>query len=330
MSESSSAPAIQAPPSARTPGPASGRGGLVPELLRHAPILAVLAWWIYDLQVHWRGQVEYQYGWIVVMLVGYLVWERWPALPAPAPLRRRWLPWLLAALGTPLVLVAELYKHGVANTPAASFILSLGCTLFILAMLLVLHGPPATRRLLFPLLFMFVAVPLPKILWNPVVFSLQSLITFLNVETLNLLGIPAVQSAHVIQLPNGVVGVDEACSGVRSLQSSIMAALFIGDLTLRRASAKTAFVIAGIGLAVVGNFFRSLYLSLTAHHRGVDAVNTVHDTAGWSILIFTAGGLILLAMAMTRMERLAEQYAKEAAARTPPPDPTAAGAKSNA
>lgn len=301
----------EAPPA--TAPAAVPRPGLTAELLRHAPILAVLAWWIFDLQVHWRGQVEYQYGWIVVMLVGYLVWERWPALPAPTPLRRRWLPWLLAALGTPLVLVAELYKHGVANTPSASFALSLGSTLFILAMLLVLHGPPATRRLLFPLLFMFVAVPLPKILWNPVVFSLQSLITFLNVEALNLLGIPAVQSAHVIQLPNGVVGVDEACSGVRSLQSSIMAALFIGDLTLRRTSAKVVFLAAGIGLAVVGNFFRSLYLSLTAYQKGVDAVNTVHDTAGWSILIFTAGGLVLLAMAMTRMERLAAEFASQQA-----------------
>lgn len=319
-----------APPAAVTVA-AGPRAGLVPELLRHAPILAVLAWWIYDLQVHWRGQVEYQYGWIVVMLVAYLVWERWPALPAPEPLRRRWLPWLLAALGTPLVLVAELYKHGVANTPSASFALSLGCTLFILAMLLVLHGPPATRRLLFPLLFMFVAVPLPKIIWNPVVFSLQSLITFLNVEALNLLGIPAVQSAHVIQLPNGVVGVDEACSGVRSLQSSVMAALFIGDLTLRRTSAKVVFLVAGIGLAVVGNFFRSLFLSLTAYQKGVDAVSTVHDTAGWSILIFTAGGLVLLAMAMTRLERLAAELPGGEAEKGRMPNPSSRlGSGSNA
>lgn len=302
---------------ATSPAPPADAPGVRPapaaELLRHAPILAVAAWWIYDLQVHWRGQVEYQYGWIVAMLVGYLVWDRWPTLPGPTPLRRRWLPWALAAAGAPFVLVAELYKHGVANTPAASFALSLGCTAFILAMLLVLHGPAATRRLLFPLLFMFVAVPIPKILWNPVVFSLQSLVTFLNVEALNMLGIAAVQSANVIQLPRGVVGVDEACSGVRSLQSSIMAALFIGDLTLRRRSAKVFFLASGIALAIVGNFFRSLYLSLTAHHRGVEAVDVVHDTAGWSILIFTAGGLILTAMVVTRMERLAAQMAEASA-----------------
>jgi exosortase len=305
-------PAVPEPTDRPAPAAAPPRPPPAAELWRHAPILAVAAWWIYDLQVHWRGQVEYQYGWIVVMLVGYLVWDRWPTLPAAAPLRRRWLPGALAAAGAPLVLVAELYKHGVANTPAASFLLSLGCTAFILAMLLVLHGPRAARHLLFPLLFMFVAVPIPKLVWNPVVFGLQSLITFLNVEALNMLGIAAVQSVNVIQLPNGVVGVDEACSGVRSLQSSIMAALFIGDLTLRRRSAKLFFLASGVALAVVGNFFRSLYLSLTAHHRGVDAVDVVHDTAGWSILIFTAGGLILMAMVVTRMERLAAQMAAEA------------------
>ncbi len=64
--------------------------------------------------------------------------------------------------------------------------------------------------------------------------------------------------------------------------------------------------LAGIGLAIVGNFLRSLYLSYTAHKHGLAALHGAHDSAGWSILIFTACGLIAAAWLMVRLEKLVE------------------------
>lgn len=273
----------------------------------HLPWLSVMVWWVWDLHVHWQTQVEFQHGWLVVPLAGYLAWERLIGCPRSQPGTSVRGPLVLAILGAPLVLVAELYKNAVASTASSSFALSLGCCAFITAILWTQHGWPVARRFLFPLLFLFVAVPIPKILWNPVVLGLQGFITTLNVETLNLLGIPAQRSGNLIHLPRGTVGVDEACSGIRSLQSSIMAALFIADLTLKRGGAKVFFFVVGIALAVVGNFGRSLFLSLTAASKGIQAVEGVHDTAGWSVLIFTAGGIALLAWWVARAEkRLAE------------------------
>jgi exosortase/archaeosortase family protein len=82
-----------------------------------------------------------------------------------------------------------------------------------------------------------------------------------------------------------------------------MAALFIGDLTLRRVGWKFFFLAVGVLLAVMGNFGRSLYLSLTAHRGGPDALKAVHDSAGWSVLLFTAAGMACLAWAITGMEK---------------------------
>lgn len=274
----------------------------------HLPWLSVVAWWVWDLHVHWQAQVEFQHGWLVVPLAAYLAWERLPGCPPshPAPSLRG--PLLLGLVSAPLVLFAELYKNAVASVASSSFALSLGCCGFVTAILWLQHGWPVARRFLFPLFFVFVAVPIPKTLWNPVVLGLQGFITTLNVETLNVLGIPAQRAGNLIHLPRGTVGVDEACSGIRSLQSSIMAALFIADLTLHRTGAKVFFFVAGIVLAVVGNFGRSLFLSLTAARSGIQAVDGVHDTAGWSVLIFTAGGIALLAWWVARTEkRLAEE-----------------------
>ena len=271
------------------------------------PLTLIIGWWIYDLQFQWRALVEYQFGWLVLLLTGYLLWERWPAIPTDEQPASLWLCSALVLLGTPFVLVAELYKQAIANTPAASFSLSIGCTFYVLANVLYLRGWRTLRHFLFPLGFLFLAVPLPGILWSPVVLALKGMITSLDVETLNLLGVPAVQQANVIRLPNCVVGIDEACSGVRSLQSSIMAGLFIGNLTFKRFGSQLAFLLAGIVLALTGNFLRSLFLSLTAHRDGIQALERMHDAAGWSIFLFTAAGLGIVAWLVSRFEKGSER-----------------------
>jgi exosortase len=258
---------------------------------------------MYDLHFQWRALVEYRYGWLVVVLVAYLVWERWRNIPPDDQPGSLWFCCLLVLAGTPFVLAAELYKQGIANPPAASFALSIGCVLYLAANILYIRGWKTLHFFLFPLLFVFLAVPLPNIIWNPVILSLQRLIVNLNVEMLNLVGIPATQHVNVIQLPHCVVGVDEACSGIRSLQSSIMASLFIGYLTLTRTGTRLAFFVAGILVALTGNFLRSFYLSMTAHERGIEALHGAHDTAGWSILIFTVVSLIAIAWLVGKFEK---------------------------
>lgn len=271
------------------------------------PGALVVGWWIWELSFHWASLVEYRFGWIVVALAGFLAWERWPTKPVMRPGGHVVVVGILGLCGFLMVLGAELYRIGLSRTPTQAMLLSLGCASFVIAHMLSLLGWQGTRHFLFPVLFFFVAVPIPKFFWNPVVFGLQHFVASLNVEALNLMGIPAVQQNHVIQLPNTTVGVDEACSGVRSLQSSIMAALFIGDLTLRRVGWKFFFLAVGVLLAVMGNFGRSLYLSLTAHRGGPDALKAVHDSAGWSVLLFTAVGMACLAWAITTMEKRIQQ-----------------------
>jgi exosortase len=245
---------------------------------------------------------DYHFGWIAVVLAGYLVWERWPTLRAADRPGSVWLCAALVLVGAPFVLVAELYQQAIAITPAAAFALSIGCSLFLSANILYLRGGATLRRLRLPWLFLATAIPLPGMLWNPVVLGLQRLITRLNVETLNLVGIPAGQEANVIRLPNCLVGIDEACSGMRSLQSCVMAALFIGAVGLKRLDARLTLILAGVLLAVFGNYLRSVYLSATAYHYGLAALPGVHDLAGWAILGFTTVGLALIAMVLAKLE----------------------------
>ena len=271
-------------------------------LMTCLPLAVFVGWWIYSLQFQWRAQEEYRFGYLVVVLVAFLVWDRWDSRPKRDIPSSLWRAALWSLIGFPLVLVAELYRYALARSPASATALSLGTICFIRAAILQQWGPQTLRHFRFPILFALIAVPIPGVVWSPVVFGLKGLVTFVNVELLNLMGIPALQQGSVIQLPNCRVGVDEACSGIRSLQSSLMMALFIGDQSLRQAGLRWLLVGGAVGWAVVGNIGRSLYLSLTAHRHGTAALNEVHDTAGWSVLVVTLVGMGVMAWALARWE----------------------------
>ena len=279
-------------------------------LLRSLPLAVFVGWWVYSLQFLWRDQQEYRFGYLVVLLVAFLVLDRWDSRPKSDASAPFWQATSWLVVGFPLVLVSELYRHALTRSPASATALSLGTICFIRAAILQQWGPQTLQHFRFPILFALIAVPIPGILWNPVVFGLKGLVTFINVELLNLSGIPAQQQGSAIQLPNCRVGVDEACSGIRSLQSSLMMALFIGNQTLRRAGLRWLLVVGAVVWAVVGNIGRSLYLSLTAHRHGTEALDAVHDTAGWSVLVVTLVGLGGMAWALARWESAWLQLAK--------------------
>ncbi|MBL9176163.1 MAG: hypothetical protein JNL10_21650 [Verrucomicrobiales bacterium] len=56
-------------------------------------------------------------------------------------------------------------------------------------------------------------------------------------------------------------------------------------------------------------------MSLTANRLGPEGLKAVHDTAGWSVLIFTAAGVVALAWWFTRKEERLQREAESAPAR---------------
>ena len=137
----------------------------------------------------------------------------------------------------------------------------------------------------FPICFFLVAVPWPFVIEQPVIQGLTRLNTALTVEILGLLGIPAMPRGNVIELATGSVGIDEACSGIRSLQATLMIALFLGELHHLSVPRRLVCVFGGFALAMVCNLVRTLLLCWVAAHRGVEAIAGWHDPAGVTILV---------------------------------------------
>lgn len=272
------------------------------------PSLLAMAWLVSQAKWFWSTRPDLQFGWVVLLLCCYLLWdacERGVTLEW----RLRW--WALAsgALGAGILFVVQVYQAAFGTNAASTQGLALGVLLVCAANVGLAYGWRGIRLFAMPFAFILVALPLPSIVQGLVVNGLQNRVAAIDTELLNLMGIPAQQVGSLIQLPNGTVGIDEACSGIRSLQSTVMASLFIGYLSLQRASLRVLLLIAGVLLAVAGNIIRSLYLCLSAYHKGIESVSQVHDAAGWSILAFTAVGVILVSWWFSRLETAANRVA---------------------
>jgi exosortase/archaeosortase family protein len=140
-------------------------------------------------------------------------------------------------------------------------------------------------RSAFAICFFLVAVPWPTIIEGPLIQGLTRANAATTVEVINLLGVPALQHGNVIEVGTGMVGVDDACSGIRSFQATLMISLFFGELYRLTALRRVSCVLAGFGLSLVFNVGRTTLLTWVAAHKGIAAIASWHDPAGVTILV---------------------------------------------
>ena len=275
-------------------------------LLSLTPSMLIVAWWVHKAQWFWRHNPDLEFGWIVVLLSGYLLFEAWETKPVPR-FQGSWVGVVVASTGFGFLFLTQIYQAAYGLTAASMSGLAIGGLLVVVGNLEFVFGLPGIKHFVFGFIFLLIAFPIPSLIYAPIVSGLQSQVASVNVEMLNLIGIPAQRIGSLIQLPNGTVGVDEACSGVRSIQSTVMATLFVGYLSLHLLGLRLVLLGLGIAFAIVGNLIRSLCLSYVANASGVEAIERFHDSAGWSILLFTVAGVSASAWGLHRLELRVER-----------------------
>jgi len=137
----------------------------------------------------------------------------------------------------------------------------------------------------FPVCFFLVAIPWPSLVEMPLIQALTRADTNVTAELLGWLGIPAMPHGNVIEVATGMVGIDEACSGIRSFQATLMISLFLGELYALSAVRRALCVFAGFALSFLFNLARMSLLVWVAARKGVAAIASWHDPAGVTILV---------------------------------------------
>ena len=281
--------------------PRTSRAGLVSVAIS---ILSLgLVWFevVHHLQSEWSFNPQYSYGWSVPFLAMFLLWRRFLTRPRPAP-RPPPKFWPTAVIVGGAVLLFPVRFLSAANPDwrllswaGAFFALAISLSSLFLA-----GGRPWLRHFAFPMFFMLVAVPWPVQFEQSFTQTLMRAVTGTNVFGLNVAGVPALQHGNVIEVGSGLIGIEEACSGVRSLQATFMVSLFLGELyqfsTLRRLS----LVLAGGILAFFCNLVRTAFLVWVGTQHGASAIHAWHDPAGLTILLCCLIGLWLTSLCLGR------------------------------
>jgi exosortase len=255
---------------------------LLAALVIYAPILR------YMVQ-HWGQSDDYSHGFLIPPLALYFAWERRRKLRR-TPIEPSWwgVPPLL--LGSITLVVGRLGVE--LMNMRVSFVLTL------IGLLLLLLGVRIFRVLAFPLLFLFLMVPLPQSLVNVVAFPLQLIAADFAGEVLYLLRIPALREGNIIHLANTQLFVEEACSGLRSLMALITLGVIFAYFFRKSAAERVVIVLSAIPIAIVVNAFRVALTGVLTHHIGEKAAGGwIHQTEG----LFTFAIAFLLLMVEARL-----------------------------
>jgi exosortase len=252
-------------------------------------------WLFYRLHDEWTLNTQYNFGWAVPFLAALIFFLRWQRRPDPDPQRARaslaWGLWLIFAALLPLRIIEE------ANPDwrLLGWILALLVVSVTLVSLARVGGRAWVRHFAFPVCFPLVAVPWPVRLENFIVQNLMGVVTACAVEFAGWIGVGAYQVGNVIELRNSFVGVDDACSGVRTLQAGIMVSLVLGELLRLRRTRRLALMIVGCAWVFACNIFRAVALVVITARSGVGALERWHDLIGTLALVVGLGGLVALA-----------------------------------
>ena len=254
-----------------------------------AALVGVLYYHIlWNLVRDWWSDPNYSHGFVIPVFCAWAIWKE-RARMSQIPSKPAWIG---------LAVVAGALAILMLGTLGAEVFLSRVSLLFLLAGLVIqFRGWRLFRAVLFPWATLFLAIPLPTIIFNELTLPLQFQASRLAAGLLGMIGVPVLREGNVIQLPALSLDVAQACSGLRSLTSLIALAVIYGYLCGRRRWQRVVLILIAIPIAVLANGVRIMGSGILGQYWDPEkAEGFFHLFSGW--VIFCLSLLLLIAFDM--------------------------------
>lgn len=256
-------------------------------LLALLPLLAMTYWTVVPGMVaDWNNDPNYSHGFLVPLISGYMVWQRWPELKK--------LPVLPNNVGF-LVVIASLLLliFGFAGTEYYTMRSSL--VFLLVGIVLFWFGWVVFKELALPLGFLLFMVPLPYIVYDAMAFPLKLLVAKFSVLALKLMGVAVLREGNIIVFPQTVLEVADACSGLRSLMSLLALAVAYAVFSQSSNIKRIIIVLSAVPIAIATNMLRVIVTGFLAQYYGAAAAEGFfHEFAGMAVFALAMVFLFLL------------------------------------
>jgi exosortase len=180
----------------------------------------------------------------------------------------------------------------IRTQPVSPSLCAFGLVLVWTAGFALAFGRTALKAARFPLMFLFLFIPLPEALLNRVVYFLQKGSTEISALLFGLTPLPVLREGFVFHLPRFSIEVARECSGIRSSIALLVLAILVGHFFLRTWWKQLVFVLAGFVVMIVKNGIRIVTLTMLATY--VDPrflYGNLHREGG---VVFFMIGLLLM------------------------------------
>jgi exosortase len=233
----------------------------------------------------WLTDPNYRHGVAIPLISAAVLWMRRKELAGIERSGGAVIGFILALLASGLLVI---------GTAASEFFTArLSIPVMMIGIAYVIGGREFVERARFPLLFLFLMIPLPYIIYYKITFPLQIMSAKLSASALGILHIAVIRRGNILVLPNYELEVVAACSGLRSLMTMFTLALlfsvFSGLSTLR----KVILVACAAPAAIIANTLRLVVTAIGAYAISpAFADGTLHEIAG--LIVFFAGFLLIV------------------------------------
>lgn len=141
-------------------------------------------------------------------------------------------------------------------------------------------GVARTRAILFPLLFLAFALPIPLALTETIHLQLRYIATAGTAAIVPLLGIPLFVEGTTLHMATGSLQVADACSGFSTLYAAVAVA-FLTAYSTQSPTRRALVLLSAAPLAIVANVIRVVALVVMVVWQGPGILETfVHPLSG--------------------------------------------------
>ncbi len=245
----------------------------------------------------WLSHEHYGYGWIVPVFVAYSYWLRWQGRPAPGS--SCVAAGALSLAGGLLLFGAGRWLHEAgADWRPPYLAMTVGGAAIAFGGLLWQGGWRWARHFAFPALFPLAAVPWPMGFELDLSQGLSRANAAVAAEALAWSGSPAARVGNVLLTPGGAVGIEDACSGIRSMQAVLMLGLLFGEYFRLTPVRRVVLATAAVGLALGLNLVRTLVLVSLSARIGAGGLDRWHDPVANGFFVLSCAAIWLAGLAL--------------------------------
>lgn len=264
-------------------------------------LLLLLAWILFlyfdtvaAMVLTWSRSATFTQDFLVPPIVLWLVWRQRRPIASQTP-----QPSVVA-----LVFIAgAAFVWLLGDLVAVNAVTQLAFVALLVLSVPAVLGWNVARLIVFPLGFLFFAVPIGEFL----IPQLMEWTADFTVLALRLSGVPVYREGLYFVIPSGRWSVVEACSGVRYLIASLTVGTLFAYLNYQSSKRRILFVVVSIIVPIVANWMRAYMIVMLGNLSGNRlAVGVDHVIYGWIFFGIVIGLMFLIGARWAEPEKVAD------------------------